>query len=76
MLSILIETLSPGLAGVLSANFVNIPSYIFVNPHSSDGTEVPVPVTVISATMRAVRILPKLSSIFASIVYFPDSVNE
>jgi len=76
VLSILIETLSPGLAGVLSENFVNIPSYIFVNPHSSDGTEVTVPVTVISATMRDVSLLPKLSSIFASMVYLPDSVNE
>lgn len=37
---------------------------------------VPAPITVISATMREVSIFPKLSSIFASIVYLPDSLKE
>ncbi len=62
-------TVMPGAGGVVvvAGGGVVVPGVVGVFP---------VPVMVISATIRAVSILPKLSSIFASIVYFPDSVNE
>lgn len=60
-------TVVPGAGGVVLVGGVVVPGGV---------AAFPVPVIVISATIRAVSILPKLSSIFASIVYFPDSVNE
>ncbi len=85
-LFIFTETLSPVVGGVVSAA-----SPLTVVPGAGGVVVVgggvvvvvlggvvvvPAPITVISATMREVSILPKLSSIFASIVYLPDSVKE